>query len=186
MDLGRALELRPELAGAGVEAPTVGGRDRAVQRVAQELVPEVVQPAQAGRVQDELVDELLERPLDRLGRDVHDPGQDSGTKQRPMTAPARAVACASGESWAIRAMTASSIVSGTFASRIAAPSERASALSAPEQLLDVERDAIGPLVDGRRDVARGRQAGVEQERRDQGGLALRRAAPAGPPRRCAG
>ena len=59
------------------------------------------------------------------------PARTSGTKQRPMTAPARAVACASGDSVEIRAMIASSIVSGTSASRIAVPSARASALSAP-------------------------------------------------------
>ena len=59
------------------------------------------------------------------------PASTSGTKHRPMTAPARAVACASGDSWEMRAMTASSMVSGTLASRIAVPSARASALSAP-------------------------------------------------------
>jgi len=48
-----------------------------------------------------------------------------------MTAPARAAACASGERCAIRAMTASSIVPGTLASRIALPSARVSALNAP-------------------------------------------------------
>ena len=48
-----------------------------------------------------------------------------------MTAPARAVACASGDRRASRTRTASSIVSGTLASRIAVPSTRASALSAP-------------------------------------------------------
>ena len=34
----------------------------------------------------------------------------------------------------------------------------------------MERDPVGPLVDGGRDVARGGQPGVEDERRDQGGL----------------
>ena len=40
----------------------------------------------------------------------------------------------------------------------------------PEQLLDVERDAVGSLVDRVRDLARGREAGVEDQRRDERGL----------------
>ena len=76
VDLRRPLEPGPELAGPGVVPAPLRGRDRAIQRVAQELVPEVVQPAESGRVEDELVDELLERRLDRGRRHVHDPGQD--------------------------------------------------------------------------------------------------------------
>ena len=65
VDLRRALEPRPELAGPGVVAATFRGRDRPVERVAQELMAEVVQAPDPGRVEDELVDELLERRLDR-------------------------------------------------------------------------------------------------------------------------
>ena len=39
-----------------------------------------------------------------------------------------------------------------------------------EQLLDVERDAVAALVDGVDDVARSRQARVEDERHDERGL----------------
>ena len=55
----------------------------------------------------------------------------SGTKQRPMTAPARATVWASAERRASRSRTASSIVAGTLASRIARPSALAWALIAP-------------------------------------------------------
>ena len=100
------------------------------------------------------------------------PARTSGTKQRPMTAPARAVACASGDRRANRARTASSIVSGTVASRIAGAVDRgAVGAERAEQLLDMERDAVGPLVDRGRDVARCRQAGIEEQGRDEGGLA---------------
>ena len=76
VDLRGALQPRPELARPRVVAAALRGGDRPIQRVAQELVAEVVQPADAGRVQDELVDQLLERRLDRVRRQVHDPGQD--------------------------------------------------------------------------------------------------------------
>ncbi len=59
------------------------------------------------------------------------PARTSGTKQRPMTAPARATVRASSDSRANRVRIASSIVSGTSASRIARPSVRASWSSAP-------------------------------------------------------
>jgi hypothetical protein len=39
-----------------------------------------------------------------------------------------------------------------------------------EELLDVERDTIGPRVDGVGDLAWGRQSGIEDERRDERGL----------------
>ena len=87
-----------------------------------------------------------------------------------MTAPARAVAWASGDRRASRARTASSMVSGTrgFADRGAVHAclgaERA------EQLLDMERDPVGPLVHRGGDVARGRQPGPEEERRHEGRL----------------
>ena len=43
----------------------------------------------------------------------------------------------------------------------------------PEQLLDVEWHPIRPLVDGIDDLTGRRQAGVEDERRHEGGLGLR-------------
>ena len=98
------------------------------------------------------------------------PARTSGTKQRPMTAPARAVACASGDS--VRRAGRDRVLDrlghagladrGAVGPRIGA--ERA------EQLLDVERDPVGPLVDRSRDVARRGQAGVEDQRRDESRL----------------
>ena len=41
-------------------------------------MPEVVQAAEAWRIEHELVDQLLERHFERAGRHVHDPGQDIG------------------------------------------------------------------------------------------------------------
>ena len=61
VDLRCAFEPRPELTRPGMEPATLRVRDRPVQRVAQQLMTEVVQPAQARRVEDELVDQLLER-----------------------------------------------------------------------------------------------------------------------------
>ena len=67
----------------------------------------------------------------------------------------------------MRARIASSTVSGTSASRTApAPAVSLARLREhAEQLLDVERDAVGPGVDRGRDVARNRQARLDQERR---------------------
>src|SRR6185295_10354174 len=78
VDLRGALEPRPELTRAGMEPAPIRRRDRAVQRITEELVPEVIQAAKAGRIKDELVDQLLERRLERPRRDVHDAGQDVG------------------------------------------------------------------------------------------------------------
>ena len=64
VDLRRSLELGPELPGPSVKPATLRGWDRAVERVAQQLVPKVVQAAYAGRIEDEVVDELLERSLE--------------------------------------------------------------------------------------------------------------------------
>ena len=68
MDLRLALELRAELAGPRVVAATVAAGHAAIDRVAQELVAEVVEPARARRLEDYVVDQLLERPVERLGR----------------------------------------------------------------------------------------------------------------------
>ena len=59
------------------------------------------------------------------------PARTSGTKHRPITAPERATACASGESRPMRWRIASSRVSGTAASRMARLSVRSSSSIAP-------------------------------------------------------
>ena len=95
------------------------------------------------------------------------PASTSELKQRPTTAPALATAWASTDRCDKRASTASSIVSGNRrlpncqAVRASLRTER------PEQLLDVEREAIRPLVDGGRDLAWGGEPGIEEECRDQ-------------------
>src|SRR5438309_2982687 len=75
MDLGLTLELCPELAGTRVIPPPVGDRDAPVDRVAQELVAEVDEAARTVGIEDGLIDQLLDRRLDRLRREVHDPGE---------------------------------------------------------------------------------------------------------------
>ena len=65
---------------------------------------------------------------------------------------------ASGDSRATRARTASSIVSGTCASRIARAVEARLVVERRQQLLDMEGDAVGPLVDRVDDLARRREA----------------------------
>ena len=67
MDLRMALELRAELPGPCVVAATVADRHAAVDRVAKELVAEVVQAPGARRLEDIVVDELLERRVECLG-----------------------------------------------------------------------------------------------------------------------
>ncbi len=67
----------------GVEAPAVADRNASIDRVAQELVTEVEQASRPGRLEDEVVDQLLEWRLDRLGRDVQDAGQDLRDEAAP-------------------------------------------------------------------------------------------------------
>ena len=98
------------------------------------------------------------------------PARTSGLNERPMIAPAPAAAWASGERCAIRARTASSMVSGTVASRIARPIRSGVRAQGAQKLLDVEGDAVRPLVDGVRDLTWRRQAGIEDQRRHERGL----------------
>ena len=84
-----------------------------------------------------------------------------------MTAPARAIAWASGDSG--RDPGEDRVLDRLGDAGLADRRAVGPRLGAqrPEQLLDVERDPVGPLVDGGRDIARGRQAGVEDQRRDE-------------------
>ena len=101
------------------------------------------------------------------------PARTSGTKQRPITAPARATARGVGTGARSRARTASSIVSGTCAVADRAPVRPRLVAERPEQLLDVERDAVGPLVDGVDHLARRRQPGPQDQRHDERRLVVR-------------
>ena len=170
VDLRRALQPGSELACSRVVAAALRGGDRPVQRIAQQLVAEVVQPADAGRVQDELVDQLLERSLDRVRRQVHDPGEhvrhEAPADDRPGARGRlrfRRQLGDAGDDGILDGLGHVGLADrGAVGPRIGA--ERA------EQLLDVQRDAVRPLVDRECDVARRGQAGVEQQRRDQGRL----------------
>ena len=98
------------------------------------------------------------------------PARTSGTKHRPMTAPARATSRASrreqadpGEDCVLDRLRHAGIAdSQAIASRLLA--QRA------DELLDVEGNAVGPLVDRCHDVARRRKASPENERGHQRGL----------------
>ena len=113
------------------------------------------------------------------------PARTPGLNERPMIAPAPAAAWASGERCAILARTASSMVSGTVASRIAALRSGVRAQCA-QKLLDVEGDAVRPLIDGVRDLTRRRQTGIEDQRRDERGLGCGQAGRGAAPRPSAG
>ena len=76
-------------------------------------------------------------------------------------------------------------MSGTLASRIRATVHPRVVVERPEQLLDVEGDAVGPLVDGLDDVPRrrklpakdqgGRDSRLLERQRLEAGLLARRA-----------
>ena len=131
VDLRMPLELGTELARPRVEAAQIAERDAAVDRVAQQLVPEVDETAGPGGSMTPFSISSWSGSSSDSGGTSMMPARTSGTKQRPMTAPALATACASGDRWPSRSSTASSMVSGTVASRIARPSARAWALIAP-------------------------------------------------------
>jgi hypothetical protein len=78
MDLVRTDQLGAELARPGVEATKLRGRNGVVQRVAEQLVTEVVIPAVDGleRKEDRTLDELLERSVQILDLAIHDAGED--------------------------------------------------------------------------------------------------------------
>ena len=130
VDLRGALERGAELAGPSVESSPLRRRDRPVQDVAQELVAEVV-VAVGHRGEDHVVDELLERRLERLDRQVHDPGEHVG--REAATDDGSGAGRRLGLRRAVGHPREDGIVDrvGDRASRIAEPSARASALRAP-------------------------------------------------------
>ena len=156
-----------------MKPPPVADRHAPVDRVAQELVPEVVQPARPGRLEDEVVDELLERGVKGIGRQIHDAGQDLGDEAatHDRTRP--------GDLLCFRGAMAESRQNGVLDrvrdSRL--PDREAIrprlGVESPEELLDVERDPVRPIVDGVSDLARGRQTRVEDERGHERGFGFR-------------
>ena len=133
-------------------------------------MPEVVQPAEPGRVEDELVDELLEGRLDGGRGYVHDPGQDLGHEAPPDDGAGAGGRLGLGRQG--RDPGDDRVLDGLGDARLADRRAIGSSLGAerPEQLLDVERDPVGPLVDRGRDIARGGQPGVEDQCRDESRL----------------
>ena len=64
VDLGGPFEVCSELTRPGVEPAPLAQGHAPVDRVAQELMPEVVQTTGAGCFEDEIVGELLERGVE--------------------------------------------------------------------------------------------------------------------------
>ena len=64
MDLGLAFERAPNSPARAWNRRRSADRHAAVDRITQELVLEVEDPAQPRRIEDEMVDELLEGSLD--------------------------------------------------------------------------------------------------------------------------
>ena len=172
MDLGRSLEVGPELTGSRVKTTSLRGRDRAIERVAQELVPEVVEAANAGRIEDEVVDELLERRIEGGGRDVHDPGEDLRHEAPPDDRAGAGSRLGLGRE--LRDPGDDRILDrvgdGGFADR--RPIGSRLGAQRAEKFLDVQRDAVRPLEHRGRDLARRWEPGIEDQGRYQGGLRL--------------
>ena len=120
VDLRPALQRLAKLTRPRVQPATFRLRQGPVDRVAQQLMAEVVQAAHARCVEDVLVDELPERPLQGFDGNVHDSGQDVGYEatadQRSCPGDGLSLRVQAGRS---AARMASSSVSGTAASRIA-------------------------------------------------------------------
>ena len=77
VDRRRALQQAAELGRPGVEPPPLAGGHRSIERVPQQLVTEVVLPAAMDGIQHVVVDEFLDRLVERIDRQVHDPGEDA-------------------------------------------------------------------------------------------------------------
>ena len=118
-----------------------------------------------------MVDELLQRRVERLGRHVHDPGEHLGHEAATddRAGPGDRLRLG-GPSW--REAREDGILDGVRHGRLADGEAVGPGLGAQraEQLLDVERDAVGPLVDRLDDFAWGGQPRIEDQRRHKGGL----------------
>ena len=155
-----------QLSDAGVHAPSRRLRDAAVDRVADERVTEVDEARASGLDEEEVVHEFLQWRGQRLGLlfedargDVDDetaPDHGSGLRQG---ARLRATAARGARGWSCR---------WCRARRPSRPDRSRPAIllaERPEDLLDVQRDAVRPVVHGTDHVLRRRQAGREQEGR---------------------
>ncbi len=168
MDFGRALERGPEFAGASVIATPVRLRRASIQRIAQELVAEVVVTRidRAEVVQEPMVDQFLERRLQLGHRAIHHAGQD----RRHEAAPEDRAGLRHGQRPG--GATGSSSEDGVL-DRVGdeGTADRGNIdglmLSCRrDEFLDVERQAVRTLMDSLRDVAGDRQTRCQEQGRD--------------------
>ncbi len=167
MDLRRSLELLSELTGASVQPAALALGQAAVEGVAQQLMAEVEQPAQPGWVEHVLVDELAQRSVEGVGGHVHDAGENLGHEAPPdhRAGAGHGLRFRGEPADALENRVLQSVRHGRVADRAAV---RPFVLGdRPEQLFDVERNAVSPRVDRVDDVARRRQTGAEDERRHE-------------------
>ena len=160
----RALQHTAELRRPGVVPPPLAGRDRPIERIPKELVTEVVLPGSEDGIQHVVVDELLDRIVERLDGQVHHPGEDARHERPPEdgASPGHGLRLGRQPSDPRQGRVLERLRHGRVqhgpAVREPLPAERA------EEFLDVERDAVGPGVDRVDDVARRRQSGPEDQR----------------------
>ena len=170
VDLRRPLELGTELRDSGMEASLRPGWDAPIQRVAEQFVAEVPQLARSGREEERLVNELEQRPIEVLGRDVHDPGKHVGDEAAPDDR-RRPGSCLGLRRQALEAGEHRVFDRGGDGGVADRPAVDPGAIAKrPEQFLDVERDPVGPLVHRLDHVTRRRQPGIQDQRRHQGRL----------------
>ena len=164
---------RVEGSGSGVEATQVCRRNAPIEDIPQELVAEIDDPVVPVPIQVRALDELLQRLVQVADRAIHDPGQDlrdeaaaDDSAGAGDLAGLRRELAEPGEDRVLDRLRNVGIPDlPAIRSRVVA--ERA------EQLLDVEREPVRSLVDGRHDLAGRRQACVEDQRRHQRGLVVR-------------
>ena len=162
-----SLEQAAELRRPGVEPPPLAGRHRSIERVPQQLVTEVVLAAAMDGVQHVMVDEFLDRLVERIDRQVHDPGEnarderpaDDGARPRHRLGLGRD-SDDPRQRRILEGLRHVGVQDGP-AVREPIPADRAA------QLLDMERDAVGPGVHRVDHVARRGQAGPEDQGRHQ-------------------
>jgi hypothetical protein len=135
-------------------------------------VPKVVKPAQPGRVEDKVVDELLERCLERLRRHIHDPGENVRDETATDDGPGACGGLCLGRT--LRDPGDDGILDGVGDGGLPnGPSVRSPLRTQrAEELLDMERDPVCPPEHGRNDLSRRREPRVEEQGRDEGGLRL--------------
>jgi hypothetical protein len=173
VDLRRAFELLSELTSARVQPAALAVGQAAVHGVAQQLMAEVIQSARPGRLEHVLLDELAQRSVEGIGGYIHDGREHLGDEAPPdhCTGTGDGLSLRGEPRDALENGILKGVRHGSFTDRMAV--EPLVLCDRPEQLLDVERNPVGPRVDRVHDIARRRQTGAEDERRHQRGLLAR-------------